>query len=1017
MSDPILELPFFGGLDESTRDELVKPGTGWPELVNVRADYQGALVKRPGFNSLTSDRLSGMGTARTVGYRLFSHNGQPAVIGNSILEEYSDVTGYNIPRGAVPECSARILEAPGQQVTDIAIAGRYMAIAYTGLNGAGSLFPPRLAIVEADTGKIIRPPEELSANDSWLTLVGSLKSQYFIAVVNEGSGGSLETYLLDANNAGAGWSHLATLATPTATNFPSIVSLSDRVLVAYGISSTTDRVHISALDETGVINFVALGTSSVTPEQLAIDGTSTLWVAWGAGNTVKVRGLNPTSLGTTTATETSAITAITTIGHMDVVEGPSSEARVFAIDQANATLKRASVAISAGAASATTMLSLEGVAPASRPFYQGTRHYIACYSASEDIFDVDDNIQGVCQIVDWTENESVVRPIANLMPGLVVGRQLYGKCVARNTHDRLYAFEVARSGGVDVRDVSAGAASSSVSLVRLNFADRQRWQAKGHDGRTFLGGGVTCVYDGESVCEVGFLVRPPKPTTGTSGTGITGTFRYVAVYEDVDTAGVRTVSGISDPSDVVSPSNKKVTVSTTGLGVTARIGTYTRTSPSRTRVVFYRTASGGEPPYYRLDSVECTGASSHSVDDTTADATLTTRAKLYAPNLPSTVGEALDRRAPPGLTYLESFNGMLVGCLGSTLYHSGQEVYGEATWFSPVFQQTISGGGDFTALKAQDGTLYAFKAASIYAVPGDAPTDNGMAGGLGTPRRLAVDVGCIEPSSVVATSLGIFFQSNRGIELLSRGGAVTPIGQKVQTTLASYPYITSAILDDRNGLVRFTLSSSIRTSTSLVNGTGRDLIFDLATNEWRSIDDKTGSSTHEASQDAAMFTVTVNGVFSTVYGWLGADGTLYYERPANDTERHLDVAAWVDQRAVTPWVAIAGLNGEQFIDQVLLLAKRSTDHDLTFSLAFDFSDSYTSTKTFTQEQIGALAREWLVKEIAQTTSQSVRVKLEDAAPSGAGVVGSGKGGAWVALSFNGQPHRGPKRTSGAQRGG
>ena len=86
------------------------------------------------------------------------------------------------------------------------------------------------------------------------------------------------------------------------------------------------------------------------------------------------------------------------------------------------------------------------------------------------------------------------------------------------------------------------------------------------------------------------------------------------------------------------------------------------------------------------------------------------------------------------------------------------------------------------------------------------------------------------------------------------------------------------------------------------------------------------------------------------------------------------------------------------------------------SLAFDFSDSYTEVQTWTRAQIATLAREWLVHGITQTKGQSVRVKLEDATPTG-GTVGTGAGAAWVGVTFNGQQSRGPKRSSGSQRGG
>jgi hypothetical protein len=94
--------------------------------------------------------------------------------------------------------------------------------------------------------------------------------------------------------------------------------------------------------------------------------------------------------------------------------------------------------------------------------------------------------------------------------------------------------------------------------------------------------------------------------------------------------------------------------------------------------------------------------------------------------------------------------------------------------------------------------------------------------------------------------------------------------------------------------------------------------------------------------------------------------------------------------------------------------------DLTIRLAYDYEDTFRpeNERTYTSDQIDTLAREWLDREILQSTSQAVKIQLEDAAPTGSGAaVLNSKGGTWVALTVAGHPHRAPKRTSGPQRGG
>jgi hypothetical protein len=350
---------------------------------------------------------------------------------------------------------------------------------------------------------------------------------------------------------------------------------------------------------------------------------------------------------------------------------------------------------------------------------------------------------------------------------------------------------------------------------------------------------------------------------------------------------------------------------------------------------------------------------------------------------------------------------MLVGVSDNVLYFSSQPIDGEGQWFSPAFSLVLE--DTVTALDVMDGSLVIFMARRIYVTSGDIPSDNGAVGGIGTPRRLAVDVGSSD-GHTLATSEGIFFRSDRGISLLTRGLSVEYVGAGVQDELASYPYVTAMALDTRKNLVRISLASALD-SNGLASGTGHDVVFDMVLKKWIGIDKKHGTSNEQPSQASSM--VYIGGQW--VYGWLAADGTVYVERLAGAGSDFLDGSTWTTQGATTPWVHVAGMQGDQLIDRVLLLAKRATDHDVTISLAFDYVESFTESQTFTAAEISTLAREWLDRGLGQITSNAVKVRIEDATPS-SGTVGTGEGAAWVALAFSGAPHRGPRRTSAAERG-
>ncbi len=144
--------------------------------------------------------------------------------------------------------------------------------------------------------------------------------------------------------------------------------------------------------------------------------------------------------------------------------------------------------------------------------------------------------------------------------------------------------------------------------------------------------------------------------------------------------------------------------------------------------------------------------------------------------LPTTAGASQPRQSPTGLRTFVRHGDRLVGIADdrATIWYSAPLVSGEARWFSDVFTIPID------ALASQDGAIVAYSETEIYVVRGDGPPENG---GNGTefspPQRITSDSGCIEPRSIVTTSAGTFFQSSRGLDLLTRSLSVEWAGAAV----------------------------------------------------------------------------------------------------------------------------------------------------------------------------------------------------------------------------------------------
>ena len=355
------------------------------------------------------------------------------------------------------------------------------------------------------------------------------------------------------------------------------------------------------------------------------------------------------------------------------------------------------------------------------------------------------------------------------------------------------------------------------------------------------------------------------------------------------------------------------------------------------------------------------------------------------------------------------FAGMLVVASGSDLWWSGQTIGGEGTWFSAEqFFTTVDGPGNITALAVQDGTLYVFKERAIYAVSGEPPSDNGSSGGLGQPRRLAVDVGCIRCSSLVVTSWGIFFQSHRGIELFS-GGRATWIGEKVLRTLDAYPIVTSAVIDAPNNLVRFTLAHSYELDGGVTgpngddpgdgSGGGRDLIYDLTLNDWQCVDVR---SMYSAAQDAAM--ITVGG--ESKYAWLASGGPVHVEGST-----FLDDGDWITMAAETGWWKLSGIQGRQQFNRLLSMFRKWTPCDLSVEVGYEYRDEYATIAeraNATLDTILALdvPLQLRVDPNDDAEGQAIRVRITDATPT-TGSVGTGRGATWLAMTFDITPREGP----------
>ncbi len=979
----LVQFTFAGGIDESLRAEVLDPSVGFVNRENMRQPTKGSGDKRHGFDAFTGTELVDA-TTRTAGYRMFAHGKQTCIIDRDIIAAYSPDNDDQIPRGRVPECGLSMMKVPTPGVTgsltctDSIRVGDYLALAYT---AGQSVYA---SLIEAETGQVIVAPTLLytgSAAEIYGLLAAQGNTIYaFIICSGETDIQKRTIDVTSATTAYAGWSTSGVVAVLNGGLAMAVHTIGTRLYVAYvnnsgGASQITVEMYDGGAGGTASIN-----TSSVTPSDLALGGDlgDTLWVAWNESTAIKVKGLSTTSMSTTFATTATVITAGQAPffdGIAVVASSTAASGRLFVNNGANDRLYTRNFTTSAGAVSASgSTASHFNVQMIGRPFRVGTRYYGVCQG-----YDTTEKVAVLC---DLTEANAWVRPVANVAPRRATG--IFLAQAAQHTTREFWApIGVQTAGNV-----------TGVQMARFDFDAEGRWRPVAHNGVTFLSGGLVSYFDGVRVAESNFVIRPPVPTFTSAGTGITGSFRYVAVYEQVDAAGNWHLSGVSPPMATGSITDDTITVTVRPLGISGRISA--ATDPS-VRISLYRTATGGEPPYYYLTSLTNTlTAATQTYADSTADGTLTSRALLMGTgNLPNT-GAQLDKRAPQGMAHLCAYNGFLAGALGEEVFWTGQEVDGEGVWWNDNMSAAVTGGGDITALEAQDGTLYVFKRDRIFAMAGQPPNDAGTDGGLGAPHRLAVSVGASSPFTCV-TEIGIFFISPRGPELLTRARDVEFIGEKIKDTFASYPDVSAVTYDAASSCVL--IEASAGRSAGLPTGSGRTFVYDLQNRSWTSFDRRSVSaSTDVAASDAC---VLWDGN-TWRYAWLRADGATYVE-----ADHYLDPGdVWVTKRARTASVKMSGIQGQQIMNKVLLLAKSAGNANISMAAAYDYTTTLQTprewTSTVTSALSGSLGRIQLGHDLHdEAEGQAVAVEIADAEPESG--ISIGRGPLWIALTFEGQP--------------
>lgn len=1040
MTEQIVSISFAQGVDEVTRAELVDPSAGSLVALNVEQARNGALSKTTGYELLTSNRLSGM---RTVGKRTFAHGAVPAVIDGTKIDLYSDTSAVNIAADNVPPFSMQRdplfapkggfdpdpVSATKTYATawyDFCIVGDVGVAIYTWYQGTTKTLEwyawsvsTRIAIGggSLSTGSVYGAAARGIA--AKLVAIGAR----VYAVYERGAANTITATLLDATS-------LTTAALGFAGGSADIVT--NWAQADFDVCNDGTNIYV-VYDQTGgnrltvnrYSNVFGLSQSSfaATAPAAAIVAVSCdvssgyIWAHWyeAGGGITYLASISAAATNTTVMARTSALQAGASVGdifHLGVKLDATGKSGWVSgnADQYAALGTREGLCARQmtenGAWTKGTLRNWPSLGALSQPFAIGANRYMwtfwnASVLSTSGLYNAH-RVTAAIALDEALGGDSASLPVAPVValpaPRLsVYAGASMGSTSALPLHSGQRAYVSGNAAYMMLPRVTS-ALALVFDWIKLDAADAHCWDTQYMSQASHVAAAVACKFDGSLLTETSFCGRPLMTGSAVAG-GLTGTFSYVAIFEHSDANGNVEWSAPSDP----------LTVTLAGQAARIRYSSLALTRRRNARLVVYRTTNGGTT-YYRMLRIDNAPQSSlGTYDDSTTDAIIAVNQRLYGMGaLPTTAGATQPRQAPPGLRLLFRHGDRIVGVADdrATLWFSAPMVAGEGRWFSDFFQIPIEATRPIVGACSQDGTILVFTETEIFAISGDGPPDNGGNGSeFSTPQRITSDAGCIEERSLVTTSVGTFFLSARGINLVSKALSIDWIGDKMIATLETYGSVVAATHDQARNMVLFDCVNSSATA-------GLTLVYDLAQKTW-------ATERRFESADAgspAVDTCIIRLSNQERHHALKADGSLYRRRLVTDASAYLDTSTWRTMRAATAWFKVAGLSGYGQIKRLELMFSQTTNHDLNISFFYDDSPTAESTITRTSSDIAGCGGRLDIMP-ARQKCRTFRVTVEDATPSNQGTypVTTGKGSTFYALALAFDPIGGVARQASTSR--
>lgn len=1017
----LMHASFSAGISQATDERLVEP----PKLLdarNVRWRSAGALSKRYGTDTVMVGGfhpVRGSLTVLTTGATrlLPARFGGFSLVDGAYVMAYAAASNYSSPVGAVVTDQAQI-----PRLTTVAIGGadtsrvRDMA---KGTTAGGSTFyayahADRVLVFDGATGAMIPTKNNAASslggamtlsNTVRLVMIGST-----LCVLYHRTSAVIAMYTLNTST----WTWSASTDVKTDSYADGVFDVSEfnstSAVLAY--ANNLNQLYAYKFNTSAAITGTwSTGESSadpITDVAVTCQSNNRCWITYWLDNTVNLKGKYTTTsdfsttafIGTAISVNTGLDALFSSVAYVDAttVAVVYSYSDTGVIRSTADTVTTSNVLSStakgyAGSSSYHCLLS-------SRPFTQGG--YVFCW-ASNQLLDLRLDAGSLALL-----NATPMAPVSFHDPGSGTSGSYSVVSSGTNTWrsgGSAYTYEVL-NGVYDNFDIY------SLLQVDIDFASWSRWNFATLGPSSYFSG---MALDGKNLLEHG-LPKPAEPTAvAHAGAGLpAGTYQYVATYSYMNAAGEWVESAPSDPVSLTTGATSDyVTVSVNVLGVTRTADRLDQGEVVSVWINVYRTKDGSSGPYYMTgnrvaNTISAASPTVSVVDTTTSDTTLALGQPLYT-GLTANGQAEMSNAQPPSFIATAAHGNRLFGIAPDkkTVWFSDQFQEGEQPRFHLELLLQVDDAEGIEALASLDGRLFAFSPSCIYVLDGLGPSRAypGSDSDYRGFQRVASDVGCDQPQSILSCHLGILFRnSRRGLFLLDRKLNVQEVGAEVQTYLETYDVTTATVLNPRAPLVHFFCLDSDGSE-------GRTLVFDYRHNAW-SVDSYTCRTANAPIRSA-----------------LSHGGELYFESGGyvykEDRTTHLDDATtWVQLYARLAWIKAAGLQGHQSIFSVRVAWERNTAHDFYVLADHNYDNNSTQTsevldiETVGSESAGVSS--WTNLPIAQFSfrptimeDEAIGLTFYDTTPTGGGAIGTGKGPtlfAWtVDVAAKAQPFPLPKK--------